>query len=84
MDKLSAVMSKTPLLSGGEVSEIMVKNGLVYHGRASTSALSQLLYCSHRSAQRVIKDGFKEEGSQALFYLQMKMANPDKYNQKEN
>ncbi len=56
----------------------MIDEGMVYRDRASTTMLSKLLYCTPRNAQKIIKHGFKDSGTQALFYLQMKIACSDK------
>ncbi|WP_229651379.1 hypothetical protein, partial [Vibrio parahaemolyticus] len=71
-------LMKTPLLTGEEVSGLMIEEGMVYRDRASTTMLSKLLYCTPRNAQKIIKHGFKDSGTQALFYLQMKIACADK------
>ncbi|MDV6253598.1 hypothetical protein [Vibrio sp. EA2] len=77
MRKVNELM-KTPLLTGEDVSKIMIDEGMVYRDRASTTMLSKLLYCTPRNAQKIIKYGFKDSGTQALFYLQMKIACSDK------
>lgn len=77
MNKLSEVM-QNPLLSGEEVSQILITNNMKYGERASTKQLAELLYCSQRNAQLVLKDGFADKGLQALFYLQMQLATSDK------
>ncbi|HCH5588681.1 TPA: hypothetical protein NKZ51_004014 [Vibrio parahaemolyticus] len=77
MRKVNELM-KTPLLTGEDVSKIMIDEGMVYRDRASTTMLSKLLYCTPRNAQKIIKHGFKDSGTQALFYLQMKIACSDK------
>ncbi|EOX4480207.1 TPA: hypothetical protein ACGSUT_004867 [Vibrio parahaemolyticus] len=77
MRKVNELM-KTPLLTGENVSKIMIDEGMVYRDRASTTMLSKLLYCTPRNAQKIIRHGFKDSGTQALFYLQMKIACSDK------
>ncbi|AEX22393.1 MULTISPECIES: hypothetical protein [unclassified Vibrio] len=77
MRKVNELM-KTPLLTGEDVSKIMIDEGMVYRDRASTTMLSKLLYCTPRNAQKIIRHGFKDSGTQALFYLQMKIACSDK------
>ncbi|HCE3705010.1 TPA: hypothetical protein NG682_003767 [Vibrio parahaemolyticus] len=77
MKKVKELM-EAPLLTGEEVSRLMIEEGMVYRDRASTTMLSKLLYCTPRNAQKIIKHGFKDSGTQALFYLQMKIACADK------
>ncbi|MHA2763611.1 MULTISPECIES: hypothetical protein [Vibrio] len=77
MNTLNTLM-QNPLLSGGEVSQLLIERDMTYRNRASTKRLSELLYCSQRNAQVIIKEGFKDEGLQALFYLQMQLAVSDK------
>ena len=77
MNTLNTLM-QNPLLSGGEVSQLLIECDMTYRNRASTKRLSELLYCSQRNAQVIIKEGFKDEGLQALFYLQMQLAVSDK------
>lgn len=77
MHSVNNLIESKPFLSGNEVSSILIENGYTYRNKASSKALSEMLFCTQRKAINIINDGLKDKSTLALFYLQFNLAESD-------